>query len=43
MTKEQVIEAIQQELIKSYGSLSNGDLPYTVLGIVYKALDKIPN
>lgn len=37
-SKKEVIEKVKEELIKSYGSLSNGDLPYTVIGIVNSAL-----
>jgi tRNA(Ile2) C34 agmatinyltransferase TiaS len=33
-TKEEIINAVKEELIEAYGSLSNTETPYLVLGIL---------
>ena len=40
-TKEEVIDAIRAELIEAYGSLSNTDTTYMILGIVEVAFRKL--
>jgi len=42
-TKDQIMNAVREELIEAYGSLSNSDTPYMVLGILEKSFERLQN
>ncbi len=43
MTEEQLLTALKDELMDFYGSLTDSDMPYKIIGIVLSACKRIPN